>query len=240
MSSNHFTRRILAAALALAPAAVLAGGAAGAVAAPVVWDSSAGGNGNTYDVVVNNTISWDAAQAAAQAAGGDLATITSQAEQNFVNSLLTSAAVPTGSYWFGIRETGTEGVYKNVTGEALGFTNWAAGEPNNAKNIESVGAVLWTAADGTDPGAIARRGQWNDEAMAGYPTPGIPTPTQPDVMRGGYLIEIRGDDNGGGGGNGGGGEPNAVPLPAAAYAFPVGAAFAGYFYRRVRRTASAS
>ena len=44
------------------------------------------------------------------------------------------------------------------------------------------------------------------------------------------MVEIAADDNGGG--NGGG---NAVPLPAAVYAFPMGAAFAGYFYRRMRR-----
>ena len=208
--------------------AALAAGASGAFGAPVVWDSSAGGNGNTYDLIVDNTVSWDAARSAAQAAGGDLATITSQAEQGFLESLLTSANAATGSYWFGIRGTGTEGVYQNVTGEALSFTNWTPGEPNNSNGGENVGAVLWTA-NGGDPGTLARRGTWNDEPTSGYPAPGLPTPAQPDVLRGGYIIEIAGDDNGGGG------EPNAVPLPAAAYAFPLGAAVAGYFYRRLRR-----
>jgi hypothetical protein len=37
------------------------------------------------------------------------------------------------------------------------------------------------------------------------------------------------------GGGGGGGEPNPIPLPSAAFAFPLGAALAGYFHRRARK-----
>ena len=231
MNSTRLSRLVRRSIPALA--ALVAGGL-GALAAPVVWDSSAGGNGNTYDVIVDNTITWDAAQAAAQAAGGNLATITSQAEQSFIESALASANAATGSYWFGIRETATEGVYQSVTGEAFGFTNWTPGEPNNANTGENVGAVLWTA-NGGDPATLARRGTWNDEPASGYPAPGLPTPAQPDVLRGGYLLEIAGDDTGGGGGNDDGGGPRAVPLPAAAYVFPIAAAFAGYFHRRMRR-----
>ena len=61
------------------------------------------------------------APAPAPAAGGALPTISPHAEQKLLNSKLTSANAPTGSYWFGIRET-TERVYQHITGEALGFT----------------------------------------------------------------------------------------------------------------------
>ena len=162
--------------------AILAG-ATGAVAAPVTWDSSAGGNGNTYELVVDNTITWDAARAAAQSRGGDLATITSQAEQDFVKSLMLSAMPATGSYWFGLEET-SENVFTPVTGEASTYTNWDSTEPNNANFAETVGAVLWTA-DGGPAELVARRGAWNDEPVSGYPTPGLPTPAQIDVLRGG-------------------------------------------------------
>jgi hypothetical protein len=209
-----------------------AGGAA-AVAGPVVWDTSVGGNGNSYEVVVDNTIAWDAAQAAAQAGGGNLATINSQAEQNFLESVLSSSGAATGSYWFGLRETGAEGNYQNVTGEALTFSHWYPGEPNNSEGAESVGAILWTA-DGGDATLLPRRGAWNDEPNSGYPAAGLTTPLQADVLRGGYIVERAAADTGGGDD---GGTPNAVPLPAAALTFPVGAAFAGLFYRRTRRHA---
>jgi len=80
----------------LAAAAALCLGASAASAAPVVW-SGAGGNGNTYDVILDGGASWDAARAAAQAAGGDLATIDSQEEQSFVESVLRSNNAGTGS-----------------------------------------------------------------------------------------------------------------------------------------------
>ena len=215
---------------AAACAALLSTGAGAALAGPVVWDASSGGNGNTYEVVVNDTISWDAARSAAQAAGGDLATITSQAEQSFVESILVSSNAPTGSYWFGLREAGFEGNYQYVSGESSLFRNWMTGEPNNAGGVENVGAVLWTP-DGGDPGLLPRRGRWNDEPVSGYPTDGLTLPGQADVFRGGYLVEVAADDNGGGDG----GTPNAVPLPAAVFTFPAGAAFAGLFYRRMSR-----
>lgn len=209
--------------------------AAGAAASPVVWQTGAGGNGNSYDVIADNTITWDQARDAAQAAGGQLATIDSAQEQAFVESVMASNNAPTGSYWFGIAETGTEGTYAHVDGTPLGFTNWLTGEPNNANGAENVGAVLWSGA-GADATMVARRGKWNDEPMSGYPTNGLPTPGQADVLRGGYLVEVAPEVTGNEGGNGGnGGGSNAVPLPAAVFAFPLGAAFAGLFYRRMRR-----
>ncbi len=52
-------------ALHAAPAAAaLLLAAAAASATPVVWDDSAGGSGNTYDVILDNTINCDAARAA--------------------------------------------------------------------------------------------------------------------------------------------------------------------------------
>lgn len=208
-------------------AALLSCGAGTAVAGPVVWNTGVGGNGNTYEVVINDDVSWDGARSAARAAGGDLATIGSQAEQSFVESILASAGAPTGSYWFGLRETATEGVYQHVTGETSTFTNWMIGEPNNAGGVENVGAVLWTP-DGGDAGLLPRRGRWNDEPASGYPADGLALPAEADVYRGGYIVEIAADDNGGN-------PPNAIPLPAAVFTFPAAAAFAGVFYRRMSR-----
>lgn len=214
-----------------APAAAVAllAGVPAASAAPVVWDSGSGGNGNTYDFVLDANASWDAARAAAQAAGGDLATIDTQAEQDFVESLLDSQFADTGSYWFGIRET-TEGNWQHVNGQAVGFANWAPDQPDNSQGVETVGAILWAndADSAADPAMLARRGGWNDAPVSGYPVAGLVNPPG-DALRAGYLIEIAADD----GGNGGPG--TAIPLPAAAYAFPLGMGVAGFFYRRLRR-----
>lgn len=120
---------------------VIAGGSA--TAAPIVWDTAAGGNGHAYEVVaVPRTVSWDDARAAAQARGGDLATVTSAAENDFVFRLTDST-----DYWWdydghitmgpwlggfqppGVPEPG--GGWEWVTGEPFPYTNWAPGQPSN-------------------------------------------------------------------------------------------------------------
>jgi len=236
MSRTAFTRPRAAGVAALASAAALLAFAPTAPASPVTWDAGAGGNGNTYDVIVDNAASWDAARAAAQAAGGDLATIGSAAEQSFVEGVLTSNNAPTGSYWFGIGET-SEGVWVDNTGKTLGFTHWAPGEPNNHNTSgENAGAILWTNGTPGDAGAAERKGGWNDAVRGGYPD-GITFPPA-DALRAGFLVEIQAEGTGGGGGGtdgGGDGGGASVPLPAAVFAFPVTAVFAAMFYRRMRR-----
>lgn len=233
MSRTPFTRPRAAGVAALASAAALLAAAPTSNASPVTWNTGAGANGNTYDVIVDDTASWDAARAAAQAAGGDLATIGSAAEQSFVEGVLTGSNAPTGSYWFGIGET-AEGVWVDDTGKTLGYTHWAPGEPNNHGTTgEKAGALLWTRGTPGDAGAAARKGGWNDAARGGYPD-GITFPPA-DALRAGFLVEIPAEGTGGGGTDGGGGGGASAPLPAAVFAFPVAAVFAGLFYRRMRR-----
>ncbi len=110
-----------------------------ASADPVQWS----GNGHFYDVVsAPGTISWEDAEAAASAAGGYLATITSREENDFVFSLVNKPA-----YWHGysgpwlggyqspatLQPTGN---WRWVTGEAWAYTNWQAGQPNDSGGKE--------------------------------------------------------------------------------------------------------
>ena len=60
----------------------------------------------------------------------NLATISSQAENDFVYSL-TDAEHPW--VWIGLNDVDTEGVFEWASGETLTFTDWA-GEPNNLNN----------------------------------------------------------------------------------------------------------
>lgn len=109
------------------------------------WAEHEGGNGHFYEVIVSSSaISWSEANSLAGDRGGYLATITSQAENDFVFQLSTStngAWYTDGSNsfgsWLGGYQNSTadepSGNWIWVTGEAFNqFTNWADGEPNNS------------------------------------------------------------------------------------------------------------
>lgn len=113
-------------------------------AAPVQW----AGNGHWYEAVSAPGITWNAASAAAQAAGGYLATLTSQLENDFV---YTTLAVGNKPLWLGATQaagaaTVTDG-WTWVTGEAWSYTNWAAGEPNNFGSETALAFAFFSASD---------------------------------------------------------------------------------------------
>jgi hypothetical protein len=123
-----------------------------ALAVPVQW----GTNGHWYERVSTQTaglggITWDDARAAAAAAGGYLATVTSAEENLFLSTTeglgweqdqwgtkfdnllhyhwIGCAQVPPGE------ETPGKG-WTWVTGEAFAYVNWADGEPNDSPDPE--------------------------------------------------------------------------------------------------------
>lgn len=217
----HAVRTVLPAVVVVAAAAVGV-----TYAGPVTWSPGEGGNGNSYEVFFDTDRDWNAAAAAATAAaaaGGDrshLLTVTSAPEQAFVARILEDADAPTGGYWIGLQETTVENQYAWVTGEPLTYTNWDGGEPNNGVGGENVGGILWTVPP-EDP-LFPRRALWNDFPVSGYPAPQDNTPGHPDLFRAGYIVETEAS-------------PAAIPLPAAVYAFPLGAALVSYCGYRARR-----
>ena len=105
-----------------------------AQAVPILW----GGNGNTYEFLFAD-LTWTEAKAAAEASmldgrAGHLVTITSAAENNFVANLVG------GDFraWIGLTDESSEGNFEWVTGEALSYTKWSPGEPNNSGNEDYV------------------------------------------------------------------------------------------------------
>ncbi len=104
-------------------------------------------NGHLYEVVNNgSSLSWDDAVVAAagrtlNGATGYLATVTTQAENDYLVSRLS------GDGWFGASDVSSEGDWKWVTGPEAGtsfwagnesgapvesrFANWAGSEPND-------------------------------------------------------------------------------------------------------------
>ncbi len=103
-------------------------------------------NHNQYYVLDNAT--WQKSQDKAASLGGHLVTISNAAENAWVLATATANGSP-NTYFIGINDLTTEGTWVWVNGEAVNYTNWAAGEPNNSGN-EDVGTVL----DAT--------GVWND------------------------------------------------------------------------------
>ena len=116
----------------------------------VEWPISAGGNGHYYEaVLVPEGISWDDAKAAAEAKGGHLVTITSEAENEFVYNLVAGD----DRYWFidaynngngpwlgGYQPEGSPepaGGWTWITGEPFSYTNWDINQPDNSQGTEN-------------------------------------------------------------------------------------------------------
>jgi hypothetical protein len=142
-------------------------------AAPIEWPVSQGGNGHLYELVYD-AVDWETARSLAGNMNlpgyvSYLATITSQAEQNFVYTQFVEGK--SGVYYIGgyqdlnapdYSEPG--GGWRWVTGEPWVYANWNYGEPNNAFQREHVVDIVgfWN-------------GKWNDE-WAGH-------------IKNGYVVE---------------------------------------------------
>jgi subtilase family serine protease len=116
----------------------------------VQWKVGDGGNGHFYWLSEARG-TWYEAQSEALSAGGHLVSIHSQAEQDFLEQGFLS---PTIRYWVGLTDANdqgtTEGNFVWSSGEAVTYTNWADGEPNNLNDED------WTLIQGQSDGA------WND------------------------------------------------------------------------------
>ncbi len=124
----------------IAGAILALGLAAPAVAAPVQWKAADGGNDHWYEVVwnVGHSISWTSANAAATSStlngmSGYLATVTSAAEQLFLNAVnaafTASSPFHSGTYttaWLGATDRDSEGNWVWQNGEAFTYSNWYA------------------------------------------------------------------------------------------------------------------
>lgn len=146
---------------AISLAAALAIGALGAAASasPIRWGSGVGGNGHYYDLVSAPGLGWlDAFSVAStmQFLGvfGDLATLTSDAEHQFVADAFAdqiSGGAWIGGYQFAGLSDPSAG-WNWVSGEAWSFTAWNDGSPDD------LGGTL----DETYARMLAGNGKWDD------------------------------------------------------------------------------
>jgi hypothetical protein len=147
-------------------------------AAPIRWSAAQGGNGHWYDVVrTDDGIPWATARDAAANSTlngfqGYLATVTSQAENDFLVDTFADAI--RGTWLGGFQPLGNiepTGGWQWITGEPFIYTNWAPGEPNNSGGSEN---NLDFATAGSSV-----LGVWND--LNGV--------TPPATFVGGYVVE---------------------------------------------------
>lgn len=130
----------------------------------IEWPVSAGGNGHLYGLT-SSTGTWTQANTEATTAGGYLASVTSAAEQMFLQGAFFCGSDERVPYWIGLTDVSQEGIFAWSSGEALGFTNWAPGEPNDAMGPVSAGvgedfaAINWGFANFVGGHA---QGAWND------------------------------------------------------------------------------
>jgi len=160
----------------------------------VEWKVSEGGNGHWYQFIPDVTINWTAASERSVAAGGHLATIAGQAENDFIFNYLNSVSGYVGDprelrgpFVGAFQDLAApdysepRGGWRWVTGEAWSPSNWddfGKGEPNDTCGC----------AEPEDVVTIDNRlgvCVWNDSPAAGQ-------------YRSGYLIEWEADCNGDG------------------------------------------
>ena len=113
----------------------------------VEWKVSEGGNGHFYEAVAfQSPINWQTARNDAIAKNGDLVSISSAAENDFVFGLIDSPDywAPAGPHHYGpwiggyqIDSSSEPGGNWAWTDESTwGFVAWASGQPDNAGSVE--------------------------------------------------------------------------------------------------------
>jgi hypothetical protein len=125
---------------------------------PVQWRADDGGNGHWYSTT-DQLGNWDSMRALAQSVGGDLGSLASSAENEFVRQILRQGdAASGGGPWIGAaKSTGQPWTW--CDGTAWGFVNWAANEPCCGDPARFV--------------HLTPSGQWNDHDQSRYPCRGL-------------------------------------------------------------------
>ncbi|MDG2424357.1 MAG: right-handed parallel beta-helix repeat-containing protein [Phycisphaerales bacterium] len=128
----------------------------------VEWPLSLGGNGHEYEVVLTPSgMNWSDARAAAEAAGGHLATVSDMDELDFINNLDFAG---TSKGWIGGYQDTTasdyeepDGGWRWVSGEPWSFVGWWDGGPSSSPTRNFVQLAYTQCQDEID---VANEGEW--------------------------------------------------------------------------------
>lgn len=107
-------------------------------------------NGKFY--LLSNAGTWTQAQAQAVTLGGNLVTVNDAAENQF----LVNTFGGTEGLWIGLTDEVTEGTFKWANGEAVTYTNWSPGQPDNFGGAQDYAYINFQ-----------NPGKWDDAGIAG-------------------------------------------------------------------------
>ena len=82
--------------------------------------------GDSIYKIYETATTYGAAKAQCESDGTHLAIPKSEAENDFIASL-----IPNEDIWIGINDIEEEGTYVTVDGSAISYTNWKSGQPDN-------------------------------------------------------------------------------------------------------------
>jgi hypothetical protein len=115
-------------------------------------------NGRTFHLISEN--SGSGAEAEAQALGGHLATIDSQALHTFLWNTWGDNLGSGLGLFIGLTDQASEGTFVWLSGQPVAFTNWSIGEPNNGFTRYEEDFVNMDS-------RFSTTGKWNDVPDAG-------------------------------------------------------------------------
>jgi hypothetical protein len=110
-------------------------------------------NGHHYYLLSENT--WTASQAEARALGGNLATVRSAEENQWIVDTFSTFGGTNRQLWIGLNDLQQAGQWRWASGEPVTYVNWAPGEPN------FIGEERFVFIYG--PGIPYPAGNWNNE-----------------------------------------------------------------------------
>ncbi|UXE63290.1 MAG: hypothetical protein KA717_11965 [Woronichinia naegeliana WA131] len=102
-------------------------------------------NGKSY--LLSSAGTWKQAQAQAVSFGGNLVTVNDAAENQF----LVNSFGGTEQLWIGLTDEVVEGQFKWVNGEAVTYTNWSPGQPDDGFGAQDYAYINFVSP-----------GQWDD------------------------------------------------------------------------------
>jgi Ca2+-binding RTX toxin-like protein len=108
-------------------------------------------NGHLYYLL--DPATWTASEAEAKKLGGHLVTVNNQAEEDFVFNNFHTVNGTARNLWIGLNDMENEGDFVWASGAPVTYTNWYAGEPNNANGVEDFTYIV---------GFNIAVGKWND------------------------------------------------------------------------------